>query len=134
MASHLSHLWVYGIRYGLYFAFAWAAVYWRRWQKRRRESIAQGWPSVEARIISGQVAPLPKTSCFLATLQYTYFVEEYRTGTYVHEFPKEIDADEFVRQLKDKRVQVRYNQAKPDKSVLEQSVVAQHFVLTPRFG
>ena len=134
MASHLSHLWVYGIRYGLYFVFAWAAVYWRRWQKRRRESIAQGWPSVEARIVSGQVTPVPKTSCFLATLQYTYFIEEYRTGAYVHEFPREIDADEFVRQLKDKRVQVRYNQAKPDKSVLEQSVVAQHFVLTPRFG
>jgi len=43
MTPHFSHLWVLGIRYGTYFAFAWAAVYWRRWQKRRREIVAQGW-------------------------------------------------------------------------------------------
>jgi hypothetical protein len=134
MATHYSHLWVLGIRYGIYFAFAWVAVYWRRWQKRRRETIAQDWPSVEGVILSGQVAPVPKTSCFLATLQYSYFVEEYRTGKYVHEFAKETDADDFVRQLKDKRVQIRYKQSSPDKSVLEQSVVEQHAQLAPRFG
>jgi len=134
MAPHYSRLWVFVIRYGIYFAAAWGAVYWRRWQKRRRETIAQTWPSIEGVILSGEVAPTPKTSCFLATLQYTYFVEEYRTGEYVHEFAKETDADDFVRQLKDKRVQIRYKQSNPDESVLEQSVVEQHAQLTPRFG
>jgi Protein of unknown function (DUF3592) len=134
MSSAYSRLWAYGIRYGLYFAFAWGAVYFRRWQKRRREMIAQGWPSVEGVIVSSQVTPIPKTTRFHATLQYTYFVDEYRTGKYVHEFQREVDADEFVRQLKDKRLQIRYKQSNPDKSVLEQSVVEQHVLLAPRFG
>ena len=134
MAADYSHPWTLAIRFGSSFAFAWGAVAWRRWQKRRRETIAQGWPSVEGRIISGQVTPVPKTSCFLATLQYTYFVDEYRTGKYTHEFPKETDADDFVRQLNNKRVPIRYSQSNPNKSVLEQSVVEQHAQLTPRFG
>ncbi len=133
MDSH-HHATVLVLRYALYFFFAFVAVYWRRWQKRRRENIAQGWPSVEGVILSGSVAPLPKTSCFLATLQYTYLVEEYRTGKYVHEFARESEADDFLRQLKDKRVPIRYNPTNPDKSVLEQSVVEQHAQLSPRFG
>jgi hypothetical protein len=128
------HLYLMILRDGVYFAFAWAAVYWRRWQKRRRESSAQAWPTVEGVVLSGQVAPAPKTSCFLVTLRYSYFVDEYRTGTYIHEFAREIDADEFVRQLKDKRVPIRYKQSNPDKSILEQSVVEQYAQLTPRFG
>jgi hypothetical protein len=134
MPANVSRLSILVIRYGVYFAFAWAAVYWRRWQKRRREGIAQGWPSVEAVILNGTVAPVPKTSCFLATLRYTYFVDEYRTGKYIHEFAKESEADDFVRQLKDKRVPIRYNPTNADKSVLEQSVVEQHARLSPRFG
>jgi Protein of unknown function (DUF3592) len=134
MTSHLPRLWTLGIRYGIYFAFAWGAVNWRRWQKRRKETIAQSWPSVEGVILSGSVSPAPKTSCFVATLQYSYFVGEYHTGTYFHEFARESDADDFVRQLNNKRVPIRYNPANPDKSVLEQSVVEQHAQLTPRFG
>jgi hypothetical protein len=114
------------IRYGLYFFFAWVAVYWRRRQKRRREAAAAGWPSVEALILYGQVLPVPKTSCFLATLKYSYFVGEYRSGEYVQEFARELDADDFIRQLKDKRLPIRYNPDRPEKSVLEQSVVEQH--------
>ena len=134
MSSRYSHLWGYAIRYALYFAVAWGAVYWQRWRKRRRETIAQSWPSVEGIIISGKVTPIPKTTRFHATLQYTFFVEEYRTGKYVHEFTREIDADDFVRQMKDKRVQIRYKDSNPDKSVLEQSVIEQHILLAPRFG
>lgn len=125
MNSHLPRIWVLAIRYSVYFAFAWGAVSWRRWQKRRRESRAQAWPSVEGVILSGQVEPAPKTSCFLVTLQYTYFVGEYCTGTYIHEFAKETDADDFVREMRDKRVPIRYNPSKPDCSVLEQSVIEQ---------
>jgi Protein of unknown function (DUF3592) len=134
MTPHLPRLWTLGLRYGIYFAFAWGAVNWRRWQKRRMETIAQSWPSVEGVILSGSVSPAPKTSCFVATLQYSYFVGEYHTGTYFHEFARETDADDFVRQLNNKRVPIRYNPANADKSVLEQSVVEQHAQLTPRFG
>jgi hypothetical protein len=134
MLSRYSHLWVYAIRYAIYFLIAWGAVYWRRWQQRRRETIAQTWPSTEAVILSGKVSPIAKTTRFQATLEYSYFAEEYQSGKYIHEFTSESDADDFVRQLKDKRVQVRYNPSRPEKSVLEQSVIAQHFILAPRFS
>lgn len=133
MTSHLPRLWTLGIRYGVYFAFAWGAVTWRRWQKRRQETIAQNWPSVEGVILSGHVEPAPKTSCFIATLQYTYFAGEYHTGTYLHEFARESDADDFVRQLTSKRLPIRYNPASTEKSVLEQSVAEQQAPLTPTF-
>lgn len=126
MTYHLPRLWSLTLRYSLYFGFAWGAVGWRRWQKRRKESIAQGWPSVEAVILTGSVSPVPKTSCFLATLRYTYYVDEYRTGTYLHEFARESDADEFIRQLANKRLPIRYNPAKPEYSVLETATVEQH--------
>jgi hypothetical protein len=138
MRAVISHLfWGYGIKYALYlvaFVFGWIAIYFHRWQKRRRENIAQGWPSVQGVVVSAKVEPIPKTKHFHAILQYTFFVDEYRTGKYIHEFSNEEDADDFVRQLKDKRLQIRYKQSNPDKSVLEQSVVEQHVMLAPRFG
>ena len=128
------HVWGYLLKWPLYFSAGWTAIYYRRWQKRRLEDTAQGWPSVEGVIVSSQVTPIPKTTQFHATLQYTYFVEEYRTGKYLHDFPSETGADDFVRQMKDKRVQIRYHPSNPDKSVLEQSVIEQHVMLAPRFG
>jgi hypothetical protein len=129
-----SHGWIYLLKWPLSFVAGWGAIYFQRWRKTRIENIAQGWPSVEGVIISGVVKPIPKTSRCLASLQYTFFKDEYRTGKYIHEFNKEEDADEFVRQMKDKRVQIRYKESNPDKSVLEQSVVEQHVLLAPRFG
>ena len=122
------------MKWALYFIFGWAAIYFRRWRKTRIENIAQGWPSVEGVIISGTAAPIPKTTQTHVVLQYTYFVGEYRTGKYTHDFAREEEADDFVRQMKDKRVQIRYKESNPDKSVLEQSVVEQHVLLAPRFG
>jgi hypothetical protein len=115
-------------------AAGWGSLYLRRWQKRRLEESAQGWPSVEGRIVSGKVAAIAHTSRFLATLEYTYFVEEYRTGKYTHEFAKKAEAEDFVAKMRQQRVQVRYNQSNPAKSVLEQSVIEQLVLLAPRFG
>jgi hypothetical protein len=129
-----SHLWGYALKWPIYFVAGWGAIYYRRWRKNRDENTAQGWPSVDGLVVSGKVAPIPKTNRFHATLEYTYFVEEYRSGKYGHDFSSESEADDFVRQMKDKRVQIRYNQSRPDKSVLEQSVIEQHILLTPRFG
>jgi hypothetical protein len=128
------HAWIYLLKYPLYFVAGWAAIYFRRWRKNRDENNAQGWPSVEGVIVSGKVTPIPKTSQFHATLQYTYFVGEYRTGKYDHDFPRETDADDFVRQMKDKRIQIRYKESNPDKSVLEQRAIQQYILLSPNFG
>jgi hypothetical protein len=113
-----------------YFVAAWGALYIRRWIKHHRERVAQSWPLVEGVILGGSVVRLRKTSYFRATLQYAYFVREYRTGTYFHEFSTEADADAFIRLMKDKRVQVRYKRSNPGKTVLEQSVV-EHLMLAP---
>ena len=99
------------------------------------EEDAQGWPSTEGRILSGKVAGIAHTSRFLATLQYSYYFEDkYHYGKYTHEFSKKVEAEEFVRQMKDKRLQIRYKPSNPDKSVLEQRVIEQYILLTPRFG
>jgi hypothetical protein len=128
------HVWFYLLKWPLYFIAGWAAIYFRRWRKSSAEDAAQGWPSVEGIIISGDFKPIPKTNRVHAVLQYTYFVGEYRSGRYGHEFAGEDEAGEFVRQMKNKRVQIRYKESNPDVSVLEQSVVEQHVLLAPRFG
>jgi hypothetical protein len=112
-----------------YFVAAWGALFIRRWIKRHRERVAQSWPLVDGVILGGSVMRIRKTSYFRATLQYTYFVREYRTGEYFHELSTQADADAFVRLMKDKRVQVRYKRSNHGKSVLEQSVV-EHLMLT----
>jgi hypothetical protein len=111
-----------------YFVAAWGALFIRRWIKRHRERVAQSWPLVDGVILGGSVMRIRKTSYFRAILQYTYFVREYRTGEYFHEFSTEADADAFIRLMKDKRVQVRYKRFNPGKTVLEQSVV-EHLML-----
>jgi hypothetical protein len=113
-----------------YFVAAWGALFIRRWIKRHRERVAQSWPLVEGVILGGSVMRIRKTSYFRATLQYAYFVREYRTGEYFHEFSTEADADAFVRLMKDKRVHIRYKRSNHGKTVLEQSVV-EHIMLAP---
>jgi hypothetical protein len=130
----LSHAWIYLLKWPLSFVATWAAIYVRRWRKTRDENAAQGWPSIEGRIISSNAARVENTSRYLVTLEYSFFLEGYHYGKYTHEFSKEDDANEFARQLKDKRVQIRYNQSNTDKSIVEQSVIEQHAMLAPRFG
>lgn len=89
----------------------------RLYQKWRQNRAFAGWPSTETRVQYGKMhSEGPRQ--FWVELTYTYFVEEYRSGTHVHRFRKEDEADEFLRQIKDKRLQARYNPAKPDESVI----------------
>jgi hypothetical protein len=129
-----AHVWIYLLKWPIAFVAGWAGIHYQRWRKQRAESRALGWPSVNGRISGGAVKPIPKTKRSLATLNYTYYVGEYYTGTYVHEFENEDDADEFVRVMKDKQVPIRYQESNPAKSVLEQRTVEQYILLTPRFG
>ncbi len=94
------------------------AASWLRklYQRRRQTKAMEGWPSTEATVQSGRVHSEGRRHW--AELTYSYFVAEYHAGTYVKNFHKEDDADEFVRQLRDKRLQVHYNQSKPEVSVI----------------
>jgi hypothetical protein len=67
-------------------------------------------------------------------LTYSYFVDEYRSGTHVHRFKKEEDADNFLSQIKDKRIQVRYDPAKPDESVILDRDLEMVVMLAPLKG
>jgi hypothetical protein len=129
-----SHAWMYLLKWPLSFLFGWSAIYVRRWRKARDENAAQAWPSVEGRIISSKATRVENTTRFIVTLEYSYFLAEYHYGKYIHDFSKEADAKEFASKLKDKRVQIRYKQSNPGKSVLEQSTIEQHVMLAPRFG
>jgi hypothetical protein len=60
-------------------------------------------------------------------------VGEYRAGKHVHRFHREEDADKFIRQVKDKRVQVHYNASAPDKSVIPDNDLEMIVLLAPQF-
>lgn len=129
-----AHTWIYLLKWPLAFIAGWSGLFYRRWRKSRDEQAAQGWPSAEGRIIGVTVTQVPKTTRFLATLEYSFFLTEYHYGKYTHEFGNESDANEFARQMKEKRVPIRYKDSDPDRSVLEQRAVEQHILLAPRFG
>jgi hypothetical protein len=101
------------------------------YQKWRQNRACAGWPSIEARVQYGTVhSEGPRQ--FWVELTYTYFVEEYRSGTHVYRFRKEDEADEFLRQIKDKRLQARYNPAKADESVILDRDLEMVVLLTPQ--
>jgi hypothetical protein len=86
------------------------------YQKQRQKRAMEGWPSTEATVQSAKVHTEGRRHW--AEVTYSYFVGEYRAGQYLRNFRKEDDADEFVRQVRDKRLQVHYKDSSPDKSVI----------------
>ena len=86
------------------------------YQKWRQKRAIEGWQAAEARILWGKVHREGPRRIW-AEITYSYFVDEYRSGTYIRKFRHEEDADEFVRQAKEKRLQVRYDGSAPEKSV-----------------
>ncbi len=103
------------------------------YQKWRQKKAMEGWPATDATIQSGTVRKQGMRS-YWAELTYTYFVGEYRTGNYVRHFHRQEVADDFVRQVKDKRVHVHYNQSNPDKSVILDRDMEMIAMLAPEFG
>jgi hypothetical protein len=103
---------IFGIIPGAIAAFGVRKLY----QKWRQNQAMTGWPATDATVLNGQVHK--EGLRFWAEITYSYYVGEYRSGKHVHRFRREKDADEFIRQVKDKRVQVHYNNSDPDKSVI----------------
>ncbi len=88
----------------------------RAYQKWRQRRAMEGWPATDALIQGGQTHREGLRTW--VELTYSYYVGEYRSGAYVRHFRREEDADEFIRQVKDKRVQVHYSESSPDQSVI----------------
>ena len=89
----------------------------RLYQRRRQRKAMEEWPSTDATVLSGKVHKERRRSIW-AEITYSYYFGEYRSGQYVRQFRREEDADEFIRQLREKRVHVRYDPAKPERSVI----------------
>ena len=103
------------------------------YQKWRQNKAMAGWPVTDGTILSGQVHREGRRR-YWAEIAYYYFVGEYRSGTYVRRFRKEEDADAFVRQVKEKRLQVRYNDANPEQSVILDRDLEMIVLLSPQLG
>ena len=86
-------------------------------RKQHREEIEQSWPSVEGTVQYTSAAPVfdNKRSQFYATLEYSYFVGEYRSGKYIQTFgdDSEAEANAFAETMKDKKVQVLLQSLEP---------------------
>jgi hypothetical protein len=86
-------------------------------QKHRQRKAVEGWPSTDASIQWCKVHQEGARN-FWVEVTYSYYVEEYRSGTYIRWFKKEQQADDFAGQLKDKRLQVHYKPGDPANSVI----------------
>lgn len=93
----------------------------RLYQKWRQNKAMAGWPATDAKIQSGRVHK--EGMRYWVKLTYAYCVSEYRSGEHVHRYRREENADEFVRQIKDKQVQVHYTASHSDNSeILERDL------------
>ena len=101
------------------------------YQKRRQTKAMEGWPATQATIQSGKVHA--EGGRHWAELTYTYFVDEYRVGTYVKNFKREEEADDFVRQVRDKRLQVHYKTNSPDTSVILDRDLEMIVLMVPQY-
>lgn len=87
------------------------------YQKWRQKQAMEGWPTADATVLSGEVHKEGPWR-FWAQLTYSYYVGEYRSGKYLRRFRREEDADEFVRQARDKRIQMHFKDSDPERSVI----------------
>lgn len=101
-------------------------------QKRLQRKAMEGWPATDARVQSGAVRHEGRR--YWAELTYSYYVGEYRSGTYLRGFKQEEQADDFLRQVKDKTVRVHYNGSDPNRSVLLDRDIEMIFLLAPQYG
>lgn len=85
---------------------------------------AAAWPIADGRIESVEVNKpkfsfTTKRGYYVAELGYSYSVAgTLNSGRYKREFPKEQEADEFVRDLQNKAVAVHFDPGKPSSSAL----------------
>ena len=86
-------------------------------QKYRQRKAVEGWPATEATVQIGRVHQDGPRN-YWAEITYSYFVSEYRSGTYIRHFKTEDQAADFVREMKDRRIQVRYKESDPENSVI----------------
>ena len=76
----------------------------------------EGWPSTQAYIQWCKVHQEGMRN-YWVEVTYSYFVGEYRSGTYIRRFTREAQADNFASLLRGKQFQVHYKPDDPADSV-----------------
>lgn len=104
----------------------------RSYQKRRQKKAIEGWPATDAKVLYARVES-EKYRTYWVEVTYSYYVGEYRSGTYVRRFPREEQADDFIHQVKDQRLQVHYDRAKPDTSVILDRDIEMIAMIAPQY-
>lgn len=99
-------------------------------QKYRQRKAVEGWPSTDANIQWCKVHQEGARN-YWVEVTYSYFVGEYRSGTYIRRFKKEEQAEDFARQLREKRIQVHYKTGDPANSVILERDLEMIALLTP---
>lgn len=85
------------------------------WQKIRQRRAA-AWPSADGEV---QHANVEKKNGYQVVLQYRYFARsKYHDGKYIRHFRHKKDADQFADALYGRHIQVRYQEDKPELSVV----------------
>ncbi|SRR6266481_75867 len=113
------------------FALPWPFVFWlimlvavvampliRWWRKLR----AQSWPTVQGIIVDTAIYERPvQSGIWAAELVYSCTVEgQVHAGRYKRRFDNLEEAQEFVRDLKDRSIAIHYRPAKPSHSALDE--------------
>lgn len=85
------------------------------WQKLRQRR-ATAWPSADGEV---QHTGVDHKQGYRVTIEYRYFARsEYHNGKYVRRFRSKQQAEQFADALHGRHIQVRYQEDKPDVSVV----------------
>ena len=98
----------------------------------RRLHQSESWPHTTATVLTTEIITPARGTGRIVELTYSYFVETYRSGDYVRDFPNENEAVYFVSHIKDAKVDVRYNPKSPNDSVLDDAATDQFVEFTAR--
>ena len=118
MTPDWHHLWriLERFDYLATFAIGGVVVAVRRYWQKLREDRAASWPSADAVIQAVIVRP---QDGYDVQVSYRYYaMQEYRYGKYSRHFRSKAPAEEFADALRGRSLQIRYNDAKPEVSVL----------------
>ena len=85
---------------------------WQKWRQRR----AAAWPSADGEV---QSASVNRKNGYTVVVGYRYFARsEYHYGKYARHFRRKPQAEQFAEALRGRHIQVRYQEDKPQVSVV----------------
>jgi hypothetical protein len=98
-------------------AWGWYTSY----RKKQLQNDAENWPSITGRVVAREIKEKENKhagTAFFAVVDYTYFLNQMESGRFTREFDSYDEAGDWLDQLYEKDVLVRYNPARRSQSLL----------------